>query len=277
LSSKDLYANRRLIEGHPDLAARAVATFVATQDAGDERAEITTWIVAYLSRLRELPPGSRFTVVGCGPKPLTCRQLAARGFEVSAIEPVPGFAEAAASYLGEAGSVAVGAAERMPLPDDSQDVVLCESILEHVDSPRLSLAEVYRVLRPGGLAWIVTTNRWRFSIRGRNDEFNVPFFNWFPRVVQEAYVFDHLHHRPGLANYSLRPAVHWFSYPDLCRAGRDVGFRRFYSILDLASPEDPRVSRSRFRRVVARLVHDHPWLRALALTQVGGTIVMVKE
>ena len=274
-----LYTDRRLTEGHPDLAARAVQTFAHTQDASDTRGEITRWMVRYISSLRELAPRSSFLVVGCGPKPRTCLELAALGYQVAAVEPVAGFAESARAYVGDNARVVLGSAERMAFPDQSQDVVLCESILEHVESPRLSLTEIYRLLRPGGLAWIVTTNRWRFSPLGRNSEFTTPFFNWFPRIVQEAFVFHHLHHKPSLANYSLRPAVHWFTYDSLCRAGRDVGFSRFYSILDVLSPSDPRIAHSSLRRMalpVLKKLHSRPFGRALTLTQVGGTIIMVK-
>jgi SAM-dependent methyltransferase len=275
--SSDLYANRLLTEGHPELAARAVQTFIETQVEDDARVETTEWLLSYVSRLRALQAGSAVTVVGCGPKPLTCRQLAGRGFDVTAVEPVPGFAQAAEAYLGGVGRVVIGAAEQMPLPSNSQDLVLCESILEHVESPRLSLSEMYRLLRPGGLVWIVTTNRWRFSVTGYNHEFNIPFYNWLPSLVKEAYIYDHLHFRPSLANYSLRPAVHWFTYAGLCKAGRDVGFSRFYSILDLVSADDPRVKGRRFRQRLLKAIRHRPALRALALTQVGGTVVMVKE
>lgn len=275
---KHLYAGRRLTEGHPELPARAVETFSHVQDAGDTRAEVVRYMVRYLEALTPLPAGSRFLVVGCGPKPRTCTEIAALGFEVTAVEPVVPFAEAAQEYVGNAARVLVGSAECMPLPDASLDVVICESILEHVESPRLTLTEIFRLLRPGGVAWIVTTNKWRFSFRGINGEFTVPFFNWFPPVLQEAFVFHHLHHDPRLANYSLRPAVHWFTYASLCRVGRDAGFSRFYSIIDVVSPSDPRIAGSRLRRaVLGRLRHAGPLLRAFALTQVGGMIAMVKS
>jgi ubiquinone/menaquinone biosynthesis C-methylase UbiE len=272
---EELYRTRPLLDGHPDLS-RAVESFVETQDACSARVEITQWMVKYLSRLRPLPAGSDVCVVGCGPKPRSCTVLAEHGFNVAAVEPVAGFVESAQHYVGSAARVVRGSAEAMPLPDGSQDVVVCESILEHVDSPRQSLTEIYRTLRSGGVAWIVTTNRFRFSPTGRNDEYNVPFFNWFPPSVKEAFVYHHLHYRPGLANYSLRPAVHWFSYPDLCNAGRDAGFSRFYSLVDLASVDDPRLHGRPWRQWVLRTVRTRPVLRALALTQVGGTIAMVK-
>jgi SAM-dependent methyltransferase len=38
----------------------------------------------------------------------------------------------------------------VPVPDGDFDVVLSTQVLEHVDDPRLYLAECFRVLRPGG-------------------------------------------------------------------------------------------------------------------------------
>jgi SAM-dependent methyltransferase len=39
----------------------------------------------------------------------------------------------------------------LPLRDARFDVVLCEQVLEHIDAPQSLLAEIHRVLRPGGL------------------------------------------------------------------------------------------------------------------------------
>lgn len=39
---------------------------------------------------------------------------------------------------------------RIPLPDNSQDLVISNSVLEHIDTPELSVSEVNRVLKKGG-------------------------------------------------------------------------------------------------------------------------------
>ena len=44
-----------------------------------------------------------------------------------------------------------GDATKLPLPDDSFDVVTCQTVLMHLDRPREALREMLRVLRPGGL------------------------------------------------------------------------------------------------------------------------------
>ena len=40
------------------------------------------------------------------------------------------------------------------------------------------LSTLARVVKPGGATYLYTTNRWKFSLRGFNGEYRVPFFNW---------------------------------------------------------------------------------------------------
>lgn len=215
-------------------------------------------------------------VVGCGPRPHLVRGLLDRGFEALGIEPVRSFVEAAQEFIGPE-RIVEAPAEDLAIASNSQDLVLCQSVLEHVDSPERSLAEAFRVLRSGGALWVCTTNRHRFIPTGRNGEYNVRFYNWLPAVVKESFVFQHLHYDPTLANWSLRPAVHWFTYGELCRLGRGAGFHQFCSALDMLGPSDPALQTGRVRRLVRERVRFNPWMRALALTQRGETVVMLKR
>jgi len=45
-------------------------------------------------------------------------------------------------------------ARRLPLPDDSFDVLVAFDVLEHIEEDYLAAAEIFRVLRPGGTALI---------------------------------------------------------------------------------------------------------------------------
>ena len=104
----------------------------------------------------------------------------------------------------------------------------------------------------------------------------VPFYNWFPRTVKESYIFQHLHYRPALADYSPRPAVHWFSFADLCALGRQAGFAQFYSPMDLLSLNRGAAQPGPAKRLLAAL-RRNPWLRAANLTLIGGDIYMWKR
>jgi SAM-dependent methyltransferase len=44
----------------------------------------------------------------------------------------------------------IGALHEMPIDNDSFDAVLCTQVLEHLEWPRESVKEMYRVLKPGG-------------------------------------------------------------------------------------------------------------------------------
>lgn len=269
-----LYADRRLTEGFPaleELAARYRAEPEATDRVDGRDVQKT---LRYAGRLVDLSGPRRIVVIGCGHRPKVLMALLELGHKAIGIEPVQSYVDAARAYLGRDEAVLRGAAESIPLPDGSQDLVLFENVLEHVDSVSVALAEIHRVTAPGGIALIKTNSRLSLS---PTSEFRVPFFNWLPSTVKEAYVHRHLHFDPKLANFSSRPAVHWFDYAQLCRAGREAGFARFYSLLDVLKPSDPSIARSGFRRRVFRLAKYHPWVRAAVLTQLGGIVYMWKR
>jgi len=270
-----MYDNRPLSALFPDLE-RLGADHHARHH--EQETSYTPIILDCLSQLvaLESPPG-RALVVGCGPKPRALMTLAERGFDAIGIEPVPDTVSTARAFCGGKARVVYGSAEELPVEPGSCRFVLMESVLEHVDSVPRCLNEVFRVLQPGGVLFIYTTNRYKLSLWGRTGEYSTPFVNWFPRIVRECYVHDHLHFRPQLASFTARPAVHWFTYDELCAAGRAVGFATFYSMLDLVPAASPWVKQSGVRRWMLGSVRRSPWLRALALTQAGGSIFMVKR
>jgi len=246
------------------LEDRGAAHFAEHQTAKD-------WapLAGYLRQLG-VPSDGRVLVVGCGPKPAAVEELLRMGFDAFGLEPVPGSYESACQHVGTERMYLAGA-EALPAAAESFDAVVVHSVLEHVDSPELSMSEAYRVLKPGGVAYVGTTNRYKFSLKGGNGEFRIPYYNWFPALVKEGYILRHLHYDPSLAAYTPRPAVHWFSFSDLCKLGRRVGFAWFYASVDLMH------DRSGVAGVVARVCRWSPWLRAAVLTQLGGGIYMVKR
>jgi SAM-dependent methyltransferase len=269
----DLYRERRFTDGYPDLEQLGVEWF--SRHALDTRGLESK--LRCIGRMIDLERGLKTVCgIGCGPKPISLRWLKERGYAAVGIEPINAFVKAGCEMLDDPKGVLQGRAEQVPLPDESQRVVLLESVLEHVDSPLQAIGEVYRVLAPGGVLYVYTTNRYRISLTGKNGEFRVPFYNFFPAIVKESYVFAHLHHNPRLANYSPLPAVHWFCFSDLCKLGRDVGFAKFYSPLDLAEATDSFMASS-IRRLTFDFVRKSPLLRSLALLQFGNGIFMWKR
>ena len=94
--------------------------------------------------------------VGAGTGKLT-RLLAAAGHRVIAVEPLP---EMRAELERAVPGVAVldGTGEAVPLPDASADVVTVAQAFHWFDQPE-ALAEIARVLRPGGTLGLVWNTR----------------------------------------------------------------------------------------------------------------------
>lgn len=57
-------------------------------------------------------------------------------------------------------NIHLGMVEEMPFADASFDVVVSRHVMEHVGDPQRALAEIERVLRPGGYVAAVTPHRW---------------------------------------------------------------------------------------------------------------------
>jgi 2-polyprenyl-6-hydroxyphenyl methylase / 3-demethylubiquinone-9 3-methyltransferase len=88
--------------------------------------------------------------------------MAARGANVTGIDPAAQAIDAARSHARAAGlriGYDVGVGEALPYDAAGFDAVVCVDVLEHVTDLHKVLAEVTRVLRPGGLFLYDTINR----------------------------------------------------------------------------------------------------------------------
>jgi 2-polyprenyl-6-hydroxyphenyl methylase/3-demethylubiquinone-9 3-methyltransferase len=88
--------------------------------------------------------------------------LADRGAQVTGIDPAEeaiAAARAHAAATGRAIRYDTGMGEALPYPDAGFDAVVCVDVLEHVQDLDRVLAEVARVLKPGGLFLFDTINR----------------------------------------------------------------------------------------------------------------------
>ncbi|MGH2967384.1 MAG: class I SAM-dependent methyltransferase [Gemmatimonadales bacterium] len=103
----------------------------------------------------------RLLEVGCG-MGLDSVQLARCGFSVTALdltEVAVGLARQFAEYRGVSVDFLVGNAEQLEFPDNSFDAVYSFGVLHHTPDIQRAVAEVHRVLRPGGAAYVMLYHR----------------------------------------------------------------------------------------------------------------------
>lgn len=113
-----------------------------------------------------LASGARVLEVGCGAGMLAVA-LAHRGFDVTATdssaEMLQAAGEAAARDDVHIGFVRADALA-LPVPADTFELVAAVGVLPWVSSPRRALAEIARVLKPGGAAVLTSDNLGRLNV-----------------------------------------------------------------------------------------------------------------
>lgn len=113
-----------------------------------------------------------------------------------------------------------GRVDKIPLPDESVDLCLCVELLEHVPNWEAALDEMARVLSPGGVVLLTTTN----ILCPKQNEFRLPLYSWWPSFAKRRVERLSQSTRPDLANFTDHPAVNWFSYYSLGQELRIRGF-----------------------------------------------------
>ena len=136
------------------------------------------------------PDGARVLEVGCGPGHLATR-LAHHGFDVTGLDLDPAMIARARANTSRAGnrggrqpSFLVGDVASLAFPDGSFDLVVSTLSMHHWADPAAGLAEIGRVLRPGGRALI-----WDFRPGARPHPFG-------PRHGHMPDPADHTHGAP---------------------------------------------------------------------------------
>jgi len=227
--------------------------------------------VEYAAQLFALPH-DRWNVadVGCGAG-TQCTLWARDGHSVCGIDINADLIALGRARAAEAGveiRLDVGTATSLPWADESVDICLCPELLEHVADWETCLAEVIRVVRPGGIVYLSTTNR----LCPMQQEFDLPLYSWYPAGLKRHYERLATSTRPELANHAKYPAVNWFTYYQLRGY---LGKRKFRCLdrFDVAAVADQGLARN----AILAALKIVPPLRFLGHVATPGTTVLAQK
>jgi SAM-dependent methyltransferase len=164
-----------------------------------------------LDTLTKRPPGALLDV-GCGRGDLGAA-LVRHGWRVSGIDPSPAACDLARSRGVDAH---VGTLASVTLSPESFDAVVMTHALEHVAEPRVDLARIRDLLRPGGVVVISVPNFGSWQQRRFDTD-------WFPLELPR--------HRTHFTATSLATALRSVGFESVSvRSGSDNGFALLASL-----------------------------------------------
>lgn len=136
-----------------------------------------------------------------------------------------------------------------PIPTESLDICVIPELLEHVVEWRECLDEAGRIVRPGGLLYLSTTN----ALCPVQEEFTLPLYSWYPGFLKRRYERLAVTTRPELANYAKYPAVNWFTFYSLRKELVARGFSRFLDRLDMIEILNPGTPKASIAKLLRRI------------------------
>jgi 2-polyprenyl-3-methyl-5-hydroxy-6-metoxy-1,4-benzoquinol methylase len=220
-----------------------VVRFIEGQRRVDfqERERRFDMLLRYFKKLRPIDSKLKMLEVGTGIGwvPIIAKK---RGLNLKGLEISPMLVEAGIEYGREYGvepDISLGNIEDYELGRETYDVVIANSVFEHVEFWRPGMERIYAALKPGGMMFFESTNK--FSVV--SGEFPpLGIYGWMPNWMR--YKFRQIVHGEDIMKNGID--FHQFTYWGLRKAFREIGYSKIYDRVDLAEPEDIANSTKRY-------------------------------
>lgn len=194
--------------------------------------------------------------VGIGYFPLLCKKegITCKGLEISPqlIE----FARQLGQKYGIEPDIELGNIEETDIGTSEYDVIVAETVFEHVEHWQKGLKRVFNALKTGGVLVFVSTNK--FSLK--STEYNFPFYGWLP----DKWRYWFRRRLQGDDIMKLGIDFNQFTYSGLRRFFKETGFS---NVLDRVEFVDPEVlaNPSRIKKILINSLKRARFLKPVVL------------
>lgn len=158
--------------------------------------------------------------------------------------------------------ILLGNIEEIDIEKSRYDVIIANSAFEHVEHWQKGLRRCFDALKPYGLLWFYSTNKFSF----RSGEYDLPFYGWLP----DSWRYRLRKARQGDDIMEWGIDFNQFTYFQLRRFFKRLGFSVVLDPVDILDPENlnnPTLQ----KKIVLKILKTSKPLKHLGLTFMSGT------
>jgi 2-polyprenyl-3-methyl-5-hydroxy-6-metoxy-1,4-benzoquinol methylase len=179
--------------------------------------------------------------------------LSKKGYNCEGIEPTDFALETAkklSTEMRQAIKIKKGFVEEIPYEGASFNVVIAESVMEHVIDICKAFNEISRVLKPGGIFYFTTAS----AMCPKQAEIQYfPFFPWYPQRAKLWIMNWAKINKPSLVGWTDTPAINWFTPRSTKRLLADAGLQLRYDNWDLVDESEVPIGAKRVALKIIKL------------------------
>lgn len=224
----------------------------------------------HLHRIKKFKPIVKETKMlevgtGTGWFPILCKK---NGILCEGIEICPQLIDYAFTFgrkYGVEPSIMLGNIEEADIGISQYDFILALSTFEHVEHWQKGIRRIYDALKPGGLFYFYSTNK--FSLR--SGEYAFPFYGWLPNTWRYRIRIA----RQGEDIMKLGVDFNQFNYFQLRRFFREVGFSQIFDQFEILDQEDI-INPSFLKKMILKTTKKFWLLKVMGLVFSPGTLFM---
>jgi len=218
--TKELSSISRYIQLHKD-------------DSLDDKEADFVSIMRTIGRFKSIDKNMRFLEIGTGTGwfPILCKKngIVCKGLEIS--QQLVEYSRSFGRRYGIEPDIELGNIEETDIGKSVYDVIVASSVFEHVKNWQTGIGRVFTALKPGGLFYFYSTNK--FSFRSGECP-NIPFYGWLPNRWRYRLLVS----LRGEDIMKLGVDFNQFTYLQLRHFFHELGFSTVLDALDIAYPNN---------------------------------------
>ena len=191
------------------------------------RLKESEYLINVISNKFDIKKDSKILEIGAA-QGLSILSIKKIGYEIVGIEPSEEAIEVSkklSKHYNIKLEIKKGYGENIPYDDDTFDVVIADSVIEHVKDVEKVFKEIYRVLKKSGCFYFSTAS----SLCPKQNEIRFfPFFSWYPDKLKISIMKWAVEKKPQLVGNTAAPAINWFTPWKAKKLLNIAGFNKVY-------------------------------------------------